>query len=70
MDKFVLTFDGNYDKLFTDVMDDEEAHGDRLQTILETTCASELKKIYPPTGKRKLLVKRRNCWLKERNDEE
>lgn len=52
MDKFVLTFDGNYDKLFTDVMDDEEAHGDRLQTILETTCASELKKIYPPIGKK------------------
>lgn len=52
MDKFILTFHRNYDKLFTDIMDNEEAHGDRLQTILETICVSELKKIYPPIGKR------------------
>lgn len=52
MDKFVLTLDGYYDKSFTDVMDDQEAQDDRLQTILETTCAFELKKVYPSIGKR------------------
>lgn len=52
MDKFVLTFDENYDKLFINITDVEKAHGDRVQTILETTCASELKKDYPPIGKR------------------
>lgn len=46
MDKFVLTLDGYYGKSFTDVMDDQEAQDDRLQTILETTCALELKKVY------------------------
>lgn len=34
MDKFVLAFDGYYGKSFTNV-DDEEAPGDRLQSILE-----------------------------------
>lgn len=53
MDKFVLTFDENYEKLFIDNTGDEEAHGECLQTILETTYASEHKKVYPPMGKRR-----------------
>jgi hypothetical protein len=32
---------------------DKEAHGEYLQTILETTCASEIKKVYPPLNKKK-----------------
>jgi hypothetical protein len=52
MDEFVLTFNENHDKLFTDITDDEKAHGNNLQTILETTCASELFNV----GTLKLLV--------------
>jgi hypothetical protein len=51
MSKFLLTFDNNYNNLLEDNTDDDKAHGDRLQKALEMTCASELKKVYPPIGK-------------------
>lgn len=35
-------------------------HGECLPTILETMCASELKKVYPPLGKKKC-----NYWWNE-----
>jgi hypothetical protein len=60
MDKFVLTFDDNYENLFIDNTDDKEAHGDRLQTTLETTCVSKLNKVFPPMGKKSC-----NYWWSE-----
>lgn len=39
---------------------DEEVYGKRLQVVVETSCASELRKVYPPTGKRTW-----NYWLSE-----
>lgn len=52
MKKFLLVFDVHYNNLFEDNKGDEEAHGDYLRKALEMTCASELKKVYPPIGNR------------------
>ncbi|XP_043591770.1 uncharacterized protein LOC122571748 [Bombus pyrosoma] len=40
-------------KNYADNTGDKEAHGDRLQTTLETTCASKLKKVYSPMEQNK-----------------
>lgn len=52
MKKFLLVFDVHYNNLFESNKGDEETHGDYLRKALEMTCASELKKVYPPIGKR------------------
>lgn len=49
---FILRFDDNFDKLFIQNSNEEEAHGKRLQKAMKMTCASKLRKIYPPTGKK------------------
>lgn len=60
-DNFILRFDDNFDKLFIQNLNDEEAHGKLfLQKAMEMTCASKLRKTYPPTGK-----KNTNYWCNE-----
>jgi hypothetical protein len=54
---FILKLDLNYQNLFIQNSNDEETHGERFQATVETTCAYELKKVYPLTGK-----KSRNYW--------
>lgn len=61
MEKFILTFDSDYDNLFMTNSDlDEEVHGQRLQAAVETSCDSEPRKVHPPTGKRT-----KNYWWSE-----
>lgn len=61
MEKFILTFDSDYDNLFMTNSDlDEEVHGQRLQAAVETSCDSEPRKLHPPTGKRT-----KNYWWSE-----
>jgi hypothetical protein len=55
-DNFILKLDLNYQNLFIQNSNDEEAHGERFQSTVET-CASELKKVYSSTGE-----KSRNYW--------
>ena len=57
IDSFILKIDLVYQNLFIHNSNDEEARGERFQATVETIYASELKKVYPPTGK-----KSRNYW--------
>lgn len=50
-DKFILKFDFNYQNLFIHNSNDKEAHAECFRVTVETTCASELKKVYPPIRK-------------------
>jgi hypothetical protein len=40
IDNFIFKFDLNYGNLFIHNLNDEEVHGERFQTTIETTCAS------------------------------
>lgn len=51
-DNFILEFDFNYQNLFIHNSNDEEAHAECFPATVETTCASELKKVYPPIRKK------------------
>ena len=50
-DNFILKFDFNYQNLFIHNSNDEEAHAECFQATVETTCASEIKKVYPAIRK-------------------
>ena len=56
-DNFILKFDLHCQNLFIHNSNYEEAYGEGFQVTVETTCASELKTIYLPVGR-----KNRNYW--------
>lgn len=51
IDSFILKIDLVYQNLFIHNSNDEEAHAECFQATVETTCASEIKKVYPAIRK-------------------
>lgn len=74
LENFILTFDGNLNNLLIQSWNNKETHGERFQKNMEITCASKLKKSYPPSGRRsgnywwiEELKKRRTKVLRQRS---